>query len=119
MAYPDPSPLYTQNVPITPNVPTTSCGTPTGWIVTPALPAGLQLDAMTGVVSGTPTILVEDSVHVVAASNITGTETFTLTITVQEQAPCNLQYTFMAPTYHVGTAIGANVPSWRRNRWIR
>jgi len=112
LAYPDPSPLYTQNVPITPNVPTTSCGTPTGWIVTPALPAGLQLDAMTGVVSGTPTILVEDSVHVVAASNVTGTETFTLTITVQEQAPCNLQYTFMAPTYHVGTAIGANVPSW-------
>src|SRR5258708_24853340 len=47
--------VYTKGAAITPDAPTNSGGAATSYSVAPALPAGLSLNATTGVISGTPT----------------------------------------------------------------
>ena len=49
---------------------------------TPALPAGVTLNATTGVISGTPTEKKSMTTYTVTAKNTTGTTTTTITITV-------------------------------------
>ena len=47
--------VYTVGTPIAANTPTSTGGAVTGYSVTPALPAGLSLDDVTGIINGTPT----------------------------------------------------------------
>ena len=49
-------------------------GTVTNFSVSPALPTGLDLDVVTGVVSGTPTVARGVDVYTVTASNSAGVE---------------------------------------------
>ena len=50
--------------------------------MSPALPAGLNLSATTGTISGTPTAVASTSNYTVTASNSAGSTTATLTLTV-------------------------------------
>ena len=52
--------------------------------VSPALPVGLALDAATGVLSGTPTAVTAGAVYTVTATNSGGSDTFDLSITVND-----------------------------------
>jgi hypothetical protein len=66
---------------ITPDAPTVT-GTVAQYSISPALPAGLQLDPQTGTVSGTPTAAAAQANYTITASNTTGNATAQLTITV-------------------------------------
>ncbi len=74
----------TASSPLTP----TAALTPLGlfgavtYAVSPALPAGLSIDPATGVISGTPTVLVDADFTITATGAISGTATAGLTLTV-------------------------------------
>jgi hypothetical protein len=67
--------------PMPPDVPTVT-GTVTSFSVDPALPAGLVLDASTGIVSGTPNTASPTTVYTVTAQNSSGSAATQLTISV-------------------------------------
>jgi outer membrane protein OmpA-like peptidoglycan-associated protein len=67
---------------ITALTPTNSGGAATSWTISPALPAGLSINATTGAISGTPTTISASSSYTVTATNVAGTSTASVTIAV-------------------------------------
>ncbi|HEY6142187.1 MAG TPA: gliding motility-associated C-terminal domain-containing protein [Flavobacterium sp.] len=53
----------------------------------PALPTGLTLNTVSGVISGTPTAVVPTTTYTVMVTNPTGSSNFDITITVKDIAP--------------------------------
>ncbi|HEX9981561.1 MAG TPA: putative Ig domain-containing protein [Flavobacterium sp.] len=101
--------VFTTGVPITSLQPSVT-GNVTGYTVTPALPAGLQLHPVTGIISGTPTAVTANAGYTVTASNSGGTVSFNIIITVNDAAPAALSYN--SPNiFMVGSAIAALSPS--------
>jgi len=68
----------------------TVTGSVTSYAVTPALPAGLSLNATTGLISGTPTAAQDRTNHTVTATNSTGSTSFVVAIAVNPAAPVGL-----------------------------
>ena len=77
---------YTENVAITTLSPT-STGGPVASYSAASLPAGLSINASTGVITGTPTVGSAATNYTVTATNITGSATATISITVIVAAP--------------------------------
>src|SRR5436305_1820778 len=75
----NPAPYYLTSA-VTPNAPSIAAAISTYW-VSPALPAGLLLDAATGVITGTPLVSGEGT-YTVTAGNSGGSVTCTLHLTV-------------------------------------
>lgn len=92
--------------------PTSSGGAISSYSVLPALPGGLSLHATTGVISGTPTVAAAVADYVVTGSNVTGSTTATVRITVQSSltAPTGLSYATPV-SYPTGAAITSNTPT--------
>lgn len=84
--------IYLMNQRIVANAPSFMGDDPDSFTVAPALPAGLTLDANTGVISGTPTAVSAQQDYLVTARNSAGTSTFVVTITVNPEAPTGLSY---------------------------
>jgi hypothetical protein len=103
--------VYTKGVAITPDNPTVSGGSVAGYAVTPSLPAGLILNASTGVMSGTPTTVAAKETYTVTAFGSSGTAAVTVTITVNDQAPSALTYAAGIATYTVAVPITPNNPA--------
>lgn len=103
---------YVQGLAITPNVPTSSGGAVATYYVSPALPPGLTLDKVTGVISGTPIVVAGAAQFTVTASNSAGDATAVLTIAVVDQAPTALTYDDVAPMY---AQYGVMTPNNPRN----
>ncbi len=92
LAYSAPAPVYAVEVPITPDVPSTSAtgATPTSYSVSPDLPAGLSLNSVSGIVTGTPSAVPSTiappppstATYTVTASTLAGSTTAPLTITI-------------------------------------
>ena len=78
--------LYRADEAIAPNTATVD-GTVDSFSVDPALPDGLQLDATTGTITGTPTTEAPASQHTVTATNTAGSTTTQIGITVGKQLP--------------------------------
>ncbi len=104
---------YSVGVPISPNRPSTGGGAVASYSVSPALPAGLSLDASSGVISGTPSTVAPTAVHTVIASNAAGSATVGLSISVDAAPlpPSGLTYSTNPAIYTVGVPISPNVPS--------
>ncbi len=85
--------VFTRGTGITNLVPAVSGGAVTNYSVSPALPAGLSINTSTGVISGTPTVVSAINSYTVTASNVSGSTSFVLSITVNEAAPGGLSYT--------------------------
>ena len=64
---------YLMNETIAPNTPTISGGTVVSYSVSPSLPAGLTMDTVTGIISGTPTVNTPAANYTITALNSVGT----------------------------------------------
>lgn len=104
--------VYVVNEPIVPDTPSSSGGAITQESVQPPLPAGLHLDPVTGVISGTAGVATAAALYTVTGSNAAGSDTAELRIEVQmqEMPPTGLQYTTPNPVYVVGTPIAVDIP---------
>lgn len=102
---------YTRGVPMTANAPSSSGGAIESYDVSPALPAGLTLDAASGVISGTPSAVSSAATYTVQATNAAGSTTADLLITVVDVPPTSLAYATNPASYTKGTSITSNAPS--------
>ncbi len=104
--------VYVKGTLITPNNPSSTGGAITAYaVVGPALPAGLNLNTSTGVITGTPTAITAKANYTIQGSNVTGSTQVTLTVTVNDALPTNLTYSANPAVYTVGTLIPQNIPS--------
>lgn len=85
LAYGSNPATYTVGTVIPPNIPTFNGGTPTAFSVSPALPQGLALDPVSGIITGTPTITAIQGSCVITASNSAGSTQCSLMITVNSE----------------------------------
>ena len=67
--------------------PTAGGGAVDTWSISPALPAGLSLDATTGAISGTPTAVASLTNYTITATNAGGSNSTTLTLQVNDVVP--------------------------------
>ena len=74
--------VYTKDVAISANTPTVTGGAATSFVVSPALPAGLRMDATSGVISGTPTTVSAAAEYIVTATITGESKTASVNITV-------------------------------------
>ncbi len=102
---------YTVGVAIKDNAPTLAVGGGIAYSVSPALPAGLALDAGTGVLSGTPTVVTAQATYTITAKNSAGSTSVALLLAVVEEAPAGLTYAVNPATYTAGQGIASNAPS--------
>lgn len=104
---------YPVNEPIIPNQPSSTGAAITHYDVSPALPAGLQLDPTSGVISGTPTSESHATPYTVTGSNAAGSIQTMVTIAVVavQTAPAALRYDQQSPTYTAGMPIKPNEPN--------
>ena len=109
LSYSASSAQYVVETPITANTPTVT-GTVTAYSVSPALPAGLTLNVVTGVISGTPTAASATANYIIKAFNGGVFTTATLSITVLA-TPSGLSYSSNPAVYIVGTSITVNLPN--------
>lgn len=103
---------YIVGTAIAPLAPTVM-GTVTSYTVAPALPVGIALNPISGVISGTPAVVTPHTVYTVTASNAAGAATFSLTIFVgaaPDDPPSNLSYS-SPQSYTVGSAIAPLNPT--------
>ena len=94
--------IYTKGVQIAPDNPTNTCGTAISYSVTPALPPGLTLNTLSGIVSGDPTVVSAAANYTVMATNSGGTATAVLNITVMGPPPSAPRVTIMPLLYDFG-----------------
>jgi len=92
---------------ITPLSPTVT-GTVSSYSVSPALPAGLSLNTMTGVISGTPTATATQATYTIKATNVTGNTPFGWVLTVNAAAAAASQTAIFSDAAASGLAFTAN-----------
>ncbi|MHC4341210.1 MAG: CHRD domain-containing protein [Planctomycetota bacterium] len=102
--------VYVTGSPVGSNIPSSVGGAITNFGINPALPAGLDLDTATGVISGTPSVVSPATVYTVTASNAAGDTSAMVNITVNAAPPANLSYTTPV-NYVTGAAITPNQPT--------
>jgi uncharacterized protein (TIGR03118 family) len=89
-------------------------GTVTGYTVSPALPAGLALNATSGVISGTPTATAAQATYTITASNSAGSTTYGLAFKVDPAIPS--AYTLSALVSD-GAATAVSTDVHLKNPW--
>lgn len=82
LSYDTPRALYVKGEAIAANHARVSGGAVASFTVSPALPAGLYIDALTGVITGTPTMLQREAGYTVTARNAAGSVQVPLELTV-------------------------------------
>lgn len=99
LTYPTSTAVYTKDIPISANVPSNQGGSINQYTISPPLPSGLSIDPSTGIINGTPTTLSSQTSYVITGTNNSGSTATTINITVNDQAPANLNYLMSSPTF--------------------
>ncbi|EAY71913.1 hypothetical protein BDAG_04766 [Burkholderia dolosa AU0158] len=112
LSYSDPAVVYALGSAIPPNQPSSSGGAITQYSVSPALPTGLALDPVTGIISGTPTAIAHATIYTVTGRNAAGSAAARVQIEVKDHAiaPDSIAYPDNPAVYTSGVAIHPNVP---------
>jgi hypothetical protein len=105
ISYVNPGSYFTKGVAATAITPVVT-GSPSSITISPALPAGISLNPMTGVISGTPTIAIAPTVYTVTAHAIDGS-TATSTVTFEIAIPFTVNTTVEAADQTLGDQICA------------
>jgi hypothetical protein len=79
--------IYTEGVQIGPDNPTNTGGTVISYAVSPALPAGLTMNELSGILIGSPTVVAAATNYTVTATNSGGNTTAVVNITVMAPPP--------------------------------
>lgn len=101
--------IYTVGMAISNLIPSSSGGIPVSYSISPSLPAGLNLNTSTGIISGTPTTTSASTNYTVTATNTGGSGNASLTLSVIVAAP-NISYIPSAYSFIYKTAISAITP---------
>jgi gliding motility-associated-like protein/uncharacterized repeat protein (TIGR01451 family) len=97
---------------MTPSLPSYSKGKPRSYTITPELPSGISLNALTGVISGTPTVLQTTAVqYTITAKNLGGSASAKFTLTINDVPPRNLKYNPNSMLSEQGKSISSMTPS--------
>ena len=96
---------------MTATTPSVSGGAVTSWAIMPTLPAGLTFSTSNGEISGTPTAISSSTTYTVYANNTGGSATASITITVNDAAPFDVDYSGTPFTLTKGTAMTTATPS--------
>jgi hypothetical protein len=91
--------------------PTNQKGAITSYSMSIDLPLGLQLNTVTGEISGTPTSVVSEDVYRVTGRNATGEVTVDLRILVNDKPPLDLNYGVNNYLFDRGVPIPELIPS--------
>lgn len=83
LTFPDDPVVYATGVPIPPNIPRIT-STIVSWTIVPALPMGLEFDASTGVISGTPAAASPATDYTITATNPLGSDSDVVNIEIVE-----------------------------------
>jgi hypothetical protein len=86
-------------------------GTVDTWTVAPALPDGLTLDPVTGIISGTPEWTQTAIEYTIYATNKYGTASVTISITINLAPPTGLSYSTTSAVYTIDEIIINNTPT--------
>jgi hypothetical protein len=90
-----------------PKTPTVTGGSATSYSVSPALPNGLTLDPVTGVLSGTPTVQMDTTDYTFTATNSGGSASVKMPITVNAALP---QFISVPDVGFQNALISMNIP---------
>ena len=101
----------TKGTTMTTATPTVSGGTVTSWSISPSLPAGLTFSTTNGEISGTPTAITSTTQYTVTASNTGGTDTASISITVNDEAPNTIAYSGSPFSLNKGTTMTTAIPT--------
>jgi hypothetical protein len=85
----------------------TVTGTVSSYSVSPALPAGLSLNTVTGVISGTPTATAAQATYTITASNASGMTSAPVTLTVIAIPIASVRVTLATPLLTPGQTVQA------------
>ena len=106
--------VCSQNVPCSLGAPHHDGGQVDSYGISPALPAGLSINAATGAITGTPTVQSDQTTYTVTATNSIGSTTAQVTVTVNEpppSPPADLAYSPSVLTCSVNIACSLAAPS--------
>jgi hypothetical protein len=105
--------VFTVGQSITPLIPRSTGGLISHYEATTPLPLGLNLNSVSGVISGTPTLDTPKSTYTITAKNNSGQVTRELILTVQDQEspPTSISYNCTVCNISVGQAITPLAPN--------
>lgn len=109
LSYTSPN-VYSVGTSITTLFPTNSGGGITNYAISPSLPGGLLLNPTTGTISGTPLVALAATTYTITGTNSGGSTTATISITVTDMAPTDLEYS-TPNVFFKGVQINPLTPS--------